>query len=157
MIGIAVLTVALSSMNVVPRVVISKSLDRLILDPKNLGVLLLMVGVVLLGGVIEWGGNWIRRRTLARVIGPMIQTLRQNAFDASMRHDMSFFDEFPSGSIISRINSDTEEFSRVVQLVTDLIGQVLQLIILFVYMFSISLQLTGMVLVFIPIVVAVGC
>lgn len=154
--GVGLLTVTLSMMNVVPRVVISQSLDRLILDPKNLDVLLIMVGVVLLGGVIEWGGNWARRHTLARIIGPMIQTLRQDAFDASMRHDMSFFDEFPSGSIISRINSDTEEFSRVVQLVTDLIGQVLQLIILFVYMFSISLQLTTMVLVFIPIVVAVG-
>jgi len=155
-IAVGLLTVAMSMMNVVPRVVISQSLDRLVLDPQKLDVLLLMVGVVLVGGVIDWGGSWVRRYVLARIIGPMIQTLRLDAFAASMRHDMSFFDEFPSGSIISRITSDTEEFSRVVQLVTDLMGQVLQLIILFVYMFSISLQLTTIVLVFIPIVVVVG-
>jgi ATP-binding cassette subfamily B protein len=154
--AVALLTVVLSLMNVVPRVVISRNLDRLVQDPQSLNALLVMVGVVLLGGVTDWVGNWARRHTLARVIGPIVQTLRQDAFAASMRHDMSFFDEFPSGSIISRITSDTEEFSNVVQLVTDLIGQVLQLIILFVYMFSISLQLTTMVLLFIPIVVAVG-
>ena len=147
---VGLLTVALSMMNIVPRVVLARYLDRLVLDPQKLDVLLIM------GGVVDWGGNWARRYLLARIIGPMIQSLRQDAFAASMRHDMSFFDEFPSGSIISRITSDTEEFSRVVQLVTDLIGQVLQLLILFVYMFSISLQLTVMVLIFIPIVVAVG-
>lgn len=153
---VALLTVALSIMNVVPRVVISESLDKLVADSQLLNVMLLMVGVVLVGGVFEWGGNWARRYLLARIIGPMIQSLRQDAFSASMRHDMSFFDEFPSGSIISRITSDTEEFSQVVQLVTDLIGQVLQLLILFGYMFSISLQLTTMVLLFIPLVLVVG-
>ncbi|MDF1514211.1 MAG: ABC transporter ATP-binding protein [Anaerolineae bacterium] len=155
-IAVAFVTVTLSMMNVIPRVVISNNLDKLVAAPQRVDILLLMVGVVLLGGVFEWAGSWARRYLLSRIIGPMIQTLRQNAFTASMRHDMSFFDEFPSGSIISRITSDTEEFSRVVQLVTDLIGQVLQLIILFVYMFRISLSLTGMVLAFIPVVVAVG-
>ena len=54
---VGLLTVALSMMNVVPRVVIARSLDRLVLDPQKLDVLLLMVGVVLLGGVVEWGGE----------------------------------------------------------------------------------------------------
>jgi ATP-binding cassette subfamily B protein len=153
---VGLITVVISMMNVVPRVVISQNLDRLVIDSSKLEVMLLVVGVVLLSSVFDWGGNWARRFLLARVIGPMIQTLRQDAFAASMRHDMSFFDEFPSGSIISRITSDTEEFSRVVQLVTDLIGQVLQLIILFIYMFSISLQLSIMVILFIPIVLTVG-
>ncbi len=60
-----------------------------------------------------------------RVIGDVVRALRSDAFHASVRHDMSFFDEFHSGRIISRITSDTEEFAQVVLLVTDLIGQVL--------------------------------
>ena len=60
----------------------------------------------------------------------MVLALRSDAFDASVRHDMSFFDEFQSGRIISRITSDTEEFAQVVLLVTDLIGQILLVLIL---------------------------
>ncbi len=59
------------------------------------------------------------------MIGDLVLALRSDAFDASVRHDMSFFDEFQSGRIISRITSDTEEFAQVVLLVTDLIGQIL--------------------------------
>ena len=111
-----------------------------------------LVAVVLTLGVVDWASNWLRRRTLARVIGDIMQSLRNDAFAASVSHDMSFFDEFRSGRIISRITSDTEEFSRVVSLVTDLIGQVLQIVILFGYMFSISWRLTLMVLAFVPVV-----
>ena len=59
-ITVGLLTVALSMMNVVPRIVISRNLDRLVHDPQKLDVLLLMVGVVLLGGVVEWGGILLR-------------------------------------------------------------------------------------------------
>ena len=72
------------------------------------------------------GALWIlllqRDRSLDRGLGEL-ETLRQDAFTASVNHDMSFFDEFQSGRIISRITSDTQEFSQVVLLVTDLVGQ----------------------------------
>ncbi|MGD2144103.1 MAG: ABC transporter ATP-binding protein, partial [Anaerolineae bacterium] len=75
-----------------------------------------------------------------------------DAFDAVVRHDMSFFDEFRSGRIISRITSDTEEFANVVQLVTDLLSQLTLVVILLVRLFQISWRLTLMVLVMSPVV-----
>ena len=59
-VAIALLTVALSTMNVVPRIVIAQELDSLILDPQRLDALLIMVGVVrkLGASLYSCAGNW---------------------------------------------------------------------------------------------------
>ena len=69
-----------------------------------------------------------------------------------MNHDMSFFDEFQSGRIISRITSDTEEFAQVVLLVTDLVGQILLVLVLTVVLVTVSWRLTLALLALTPIV-----
>ena len=131
--------------------VVSRGLDLLVESP-SLVIAAGLALVVLIIGVLNWGGNWLRRRLAARVIGDVVTELRKDAFDASMHHDMSFFDEFQSGRIISRITSDTQEFSQVVQLVTDLISQVLLVLILLVALFFISWQLTLTLLALTPFV-----
>jgi len=151
---VAAITVITSLISVFPRIVMARGLDALVKDRQDLMVLVGIIGVVLVGGVVDWGGNWLRGRMLARVTGSMMLTLRDDAFSASMRHDLSFFDKFRSGSIISRITSDTEEFARVVPLVTDFLGNVLQVVFLVGYMAMVSWQLTLMVLAFVPIVLA---
>ncbi len=153
---VGLVTVISSAMVALPRVVISRGLDSLVADPGRLNILIGLIAFVLVFGVLNWGANWIRRRTLARVIGEVIQRLRDDAFQAAMRHDMSFFDEFHSGRIISRITSDTEEFARVVQLVTDLIGQVLQVFILLAFLLNVSWRLTLLALALMPIVLVVA-
>ncbi len=152
----ALLTVSLSLVAIVPRIVTARGLDVLVGDRQNLVVILAIVGAVLLSGAFDWGGTWVGRRILARVSGPIMQTLRDDAFSASIRHDLSFFDQYPSGGIISRITSDTEEFAGVVQLVTDFAGQVLQVLFLVGYLFSISWRLTLMALAFVPLVLIVA-
>jgi ATP-binding cassette subfamily B protein len=135
--------------------IISRGLDVLIQDPESmpLGPVLGLGAAVLATGIFNWGGNWLRRRLTARVIGDMVQALRRDAFNAVVQHDMSFFDEFRSGRIISRITSDTEEFANVVQLVTDLLSQLTLVAILLVRLFQVSWRLTLMVLVMSPIVI----
>ncbi len=132
-------------------IAVSRGLDLLV-KARNLTVILGLVGIVFVIGVLNWAGNWLRRRLTARVIGSVVRTLRHDAFEASVNHDMSFFDEFQSGRIISRITSDTEEFSQVVMLVTDLVGQVLLFLILLVVLFTVSWRLTLLVLGFTPFV-----
>jgi ATP-binding cassette, subfamily B, bacterial len=130
---------------------ISRGLDLLIASP-DLGILLGLVAIVLFIGVGNWLLNWLRRRLTARVVGDVVQTLRHTAFTHSVDHDMSFFDEFQSGRIISRITSDTEEFAQVVMLVTDLLGQILLVILLASVLFTISWQLTLAVVALTPLV-----
>jgi ATP-binding cassette subfamily B protein len=130
-------------------------MDLLIASPR-LDIILGLVSVVLFIGVANWILNWLRRRLTARVIGDVVQTLRHAAFAESVDHDMSFFDEFQSGRIISRITSDTEEFAQVVLLVTDLLGQILLVILLAIVLFTISWQLTLAVIALTPLVSALA-
>jgi ATP-binding cassette subfamily B protein len=149
---VGVLIAVLSGIGAAQRLVVSRGLDLLIASP-DLAVLLGVVAIVLVIGVGNWAGSWLRRRLTARVIGDVVLALRQDAFERSVNHDMSFFDEFQSGRIISRITSDTQEFAQVVLLVTDLIGQLLLVLILMVALFTVSWQLTLTLLALTPLVI----
>ncbi len=150
---VAVIITALAFVGAGQIFVISRGLDVMLGESLTPGPVLIIGGIVLAFGISNWGGNWIRRRILARIIGDVVQALREDAFQAVVGHDMSFFDEFRSGRIISRITSDTEEFANVVQLVTDLLSQLLQVAILVVVLLRISWRLTLMVLAFTPLVI----
>ncbi|MGD9047982.1 MAG: ABC transporter ATP-binding protein, partial [Anaerolineae bacterium] len=149
--AVGVLIAGLSLLGALQPIVVARGLDLLLISP-SLALILGLTAVVLLVGVVNWAGNWLRRRVTVRVIGDVVVSLRSRAFDASVRHDMSFFDEFQSGRIISRITSDTEEFSQVVLLVTDLIGQILLVLVLLVALFAVSWQLTLVLLALTPFV-----
>ncbi len=83
----------------------------------------LVVSVVFLSGFLSWAANWWRRRLTARAIGDVILAIRLEGFQAAMSHDLSFYDENPSGKVVSRITSDTREYGDMIVLITDLISQ----------------------------------
>jgi ATP-binding cassette subfamily B protein len=111
----------------------------------------LLVGGVLLIGVLNWLLNWARRILTVRVLGDVVLALRTDAFRAVMSHDMSFFDQYQSARIVSRITSDTDEFSRVAVVLTDLFSQILMVVILLAYLFTINWQLTLMLALLAPV------
>jgi ATP-binding cassette subfamily B protein len=115
-----------------------------------------LVLVSLIVGLLFWVVNWLRRRLLARVTGMVMSALRVDAFEAVIGHDLSFFDQFRAGRIISRITTDTQEFSQVVMLLADIFSQLLSLVILAVVLFNISWQLTVAVLLFSVVIVLVA-
>jgi len=69
---------------------------------------------------------------------------------------MSFYDENSSGKVVSRVTSDTQDFSQVVTLVMDLFSQVLLVIILLIVLFAIDWRLTLVVLSTGPFMVALA-
>jgi ABC-type multidrug transport system fused ATPase/permease subunit len=69
---------------------------------------------------------------------------------------MSFYEEHPSGKVVSRLTSDTQDFSNVVALVMTLLSQVLILAILTVWLLSISPVLTGYLYAMAPIAIAIA-
>ena len=95
-----------------------------------IGVIILLAGAILLAGLINWGANWQRRRQTVRLVGDIVLTLRKDSFHSAAEHDLSFYDEFASGRIVSRITSDTQEFGNMVVLIADLISQFVQSLIL---------------------------
>jgi len=130
-------------------ILISKALDLVKQDPSTRAFLLLSLGVLLLG-VFAWGFNYIRQVYAARMVGNVVLRLREDVFDSVIRNDLSFFDRHPSGKIVSRVTSDTQDFSDVATLVLDVLSQVLLVILLCVWLFTINVSLTLLILAMTP-------
>ncbi|MGW4792612.1 ABC transporter ATP-binding protein [Nonomuraea sp. NPDC004297] len=113
---------------------------------------LLTVGV-LATGVLSWAFNHVRQKNSARVTGDVVLRLREDAFDAVLARDLSFYDETPSGKIVSRVTSDTDDFATVSTLTMDLISQVLMVGFVTALLFVRSVELALLTLLVVPIVV----
>src|SRR4030042_1010378 len=76
--------------------------------------------------------------------------MRMDAFRAALGHDLSFYDKFSSGRVVSRITSDTREFGQVVIIITDFITEISQAAILAIVLLRVDWRLTLLVFCFIP-------
>jgi len=150
---IVAVTIVLSSLaNTAIPIYISRALDDLQKDSSTEKLATITVILVLLGS-LGWVFNAVRRWYSAVAIGNVVLTMREDAFDAVTRRDLSFYDTYVSGKIVSRVTSDTQQFSQVVGLVTDLMSQVLLVILLVGYLFFIDAKLTLMTLLLAPFIV----
>jgi ATP-binding cassette subfamily B protein len=131
-------------------VVVSRGVDALKGSLSGQAVYLL-VGIVFLAGVVSWGANWGRRRLVVRMIGDIVMNLRTSAFKAAAEHDLSFYDEYASGKVVSRITTDTQDFGQTVVLVTDVISQLVQALILGIVLVTIEWRLSLYLFGFLPV------
>ncbi len=134
-------------------VLVARGLDVLAQNITTLA-LIILPGLVFLASVVSWGTNWIRRRQVVRIVGGIVLDLRTEAFQSSTAHDLSFYDEYASGKVVSRITSDTQEFGQMIVLITDLFSQIAEAIILGVIMILIDWRLFLLLLAFMPIAFA---
>jgi ATP-binding cassette subfamily B protein len=131
MILIIVLTVALSAVMAALPVVVSRVIGLIAEQPVLPLETILLVGLgVALVGVLEYGLNWARRSLTQRAVGDVVLTLRTQAFRAAAEHDLSFYDQFSSGRIVSRITSDTNDFGQLIVIITDIAAQIFQAVLL---------------------------
>jgi ATP-binding cassette subfamily B protein len=107
-------------------------------------------------GFSLWGLNWLRRALIVRAVGDVVLDLRTRAFRAAAEHDLSFYDQFSSGRIVSRITSDTNDFGQLVVIVTDVVSQMVQAFILGVVLFRTEWRLSLLLLSFMPVIFAVA-
>jgi ATP-binding cassette, subfamily B, bacterial len=151
MVIIAVLVLLLAGFGALQPIIVSNGVDILSTDP-SFGKLFLIAGSILVLSVLSWVANWIRRKVTVRTVADVVLSLASEAFSASTSHDLSFYDEFSSGRILSRITSDTREFGQLITLVTEVISQVVQALILAVVLIRIDWHLFLYLLVVLPLV-----
>jgi ABC-type multidrug transport system fused ATPase/permease subunit len=113
-----------------------------------------LIVAIFLAGVLSWTFNFFRQWYTARAVGNVVLNLRKDAFDAVLARDMSFYDEFPTGKIVSRVTSDTQDFATVVTLTLNLMSQVLQVLIIVGILFFINARLALIALAVAPFIVA---
>jgi len=148
--SVAFLLISLAAASAGLPLFVSYGIDLMAASPTDWDIALLTGGVLGVG-LYNWGANWIRRRLTARLIGDVIYNIRTDAFQAAAEHDLSFHDRFSSGKIVSRITSDTRDFGQLVTLVTDIIAQMIQALILAIVLLTISWRLSLVIFGFLPI------
>jgi ABC-type multidrug transport system fused ATPase/permease subunit len=116
----------------------------------------LLTLAVLLTAVLSWVFNYIRQSRTAQVVGDVVLDLREDAIESVLRRDLSFYDEFPSGKVVSRVTSDTEDFASVVTLTLNLLSQVLMVVIIVVALFLRNVRLTLIALTVMPVIFAIA-
>ena len=136
-------------------VVVSRMVDLLKGNPTMLSISLVGLAMLLIGFGL-WGLNWARRSLIVRAVGDVVLDLRTRAFRAAAEHDLSFYDQFSSGRIVSRITSDTNDFGQLIVIVTDVASQFVQAIILGVVLFQTDLKLSLMLMAFLPVIFGIA-
>ncbi len=132
-------------------ILISKGVDQLQQHPE-VSLLPFAVAITLLASS-SWLFNFVRRWFSAQVVGDVVLKVREDAFDAVLKRDLSFYDTIPSGKIVSRVTSDTQAFSNVVTLTLDLMSQLLLIVLLISYLFLIDVRLTLFTLALAPFII----
>ena len=146
---VGVLLVAIAFISAALPLAVSRVVDLLKTQPTLQAIGLAGLALFLVG-VGVWGLNWARRSLVVRAVGDVVLALRTQAFDAAAEHDLSFYDQFSSGRIVSRITSDTNDFGQLVVIVTDVGSQLITAVILGVVMFRTEWHLALLMLAFVP-------
>jgi ABC-type multidrug transport system fused ATPase/permease subunit len=136
-------------------VLISRSIDLLAGDPQ-LQLLLAAAAVVTILGMMGWGFNFVQQRFSARAVSEVVLALREDAFRAVMRRDLSFYDQHASGRIVSRVTSDTQDFATVVTLTIDLLSQLVLVVAISGVMLSQNARLALITFALGPIVIIIA-
>ncbi len=155
MIAVAVLIVLSSLLDTALPILISKSIDTLVAS-KTLSSAGMLIAIILVTGILSWTCNFFRQRYTARSVGDVVLNLRKDAFTSVMARDMSFYDEFPSGKIVSRVTSDTEDFATVVTLTLNLLSQFLLFFLMVVVLFVVNLRLALLAMTIMPFIILIA-
>jgi ABC-type multidrug transport system fused ATPase/permease subunit len=154
MLLVAALILLKALLDTVSPLLMAHTLDSYITS-RSLHVALLLAGLILLASVCSWVCNLFRQWFTARAVGDVVLQLCKDAFAAVMERDMSFFDQFVSGTIVSRVTSDTQSFASVVTLTLDLFSQVALFLLMAVILFARSWYLALLTLTVLPVIVLV--
>ncbi len=115
-----------------------------------------ILGAILLAGALSWTLNFLRQWLTATAVGNVVLDLRRDAFDAVLARDMSFYDEYATGRIVSRVTSDTQDFATVVTLTLNLMSQLLQVVIIAGVLLYINPRLALVAFAIAPVIVVIA-
>ncbi|HOZ38184.1 MAG TPA: ABC transporter ATP-binding protein [Anaerolineaceae bacterium] len=138
-----------------PPLLISKVLDQGIAGiPNETAYTVLVTGVIFLQ-VMDFVFYYVIRRLMSRITADMNRNLSIDAFASSIEQDLAFHDRLSSGRIVSRITTDTNDFSMLIRLTMDVAGSIVQSIVTAIILFNAEWRLALVLMAFIPIVMLV--
>ncbi len=117
----------------------------------NLRLVLLILGILVLN-LFGFILNYVQQIFYARVVNRVILNMRSDVTANVLIQDLSFFDKYPTGKIVSRVNSDTVNFGEMANIFMNTIASLLTVVVLFIPMLVKSIRIAGLFALMIPFV-----
>ena len=152
MITVALVVFLSSVMHLLLPIIVSLALDQLQFTPEQfdaIGVAMILAATA----SVAWVANLVQQWLSSETVGDVTLELRENAFQAVTERDMSFYDQYPTGKIVSRVLSDTQAFSETVRLSISLMSRLLMVVLLMVYLFTVNVQMALIVVAIMPLII----
>ena len=97
-----------------------------------------VVALIFCLNFLGWIFSYFRQKFTAVIIGNIVLDVRQSANAAVIDRDLSFFDKYPIGKIVSRVNSDSRDFGNTVELTIQVISSLFIILFLLIVMVFIN-------------------
>lgn len=152
---VAFMATLISVTSTIIPMIISRGIDLLAGNPP-LQLLLTIAAVVAVLGALSWAFNYVSLWFSARAVGDVVLALRQDAFQAVMRRDLSFYDQHASGRIVSRVTSDTQDFAATITLTIDLLSQLVLIAVIGLVLLSQNVRLALITFTIGPLVIIIA-
>lgn len=155
MLLVSAMTLLASLLDAALPILISRGID-VFAASRSVITIAVIASVILLAGGLSWIFNFVRQANTARAVADVTLKLREDAFAAVLARDMSFYDEYASGKVVSRVTSDTEDFATVVTLSLNLVSQLVMVLIVTMALFYVSPSLALVAISIAPVCFAVA-
>ncbi|WP_219122485.1 ABC transporter ATP-binding protein [Streptococcus constellatus] len=96
--------------------------------------------------------TFLGQYSFARVAHSIVHDLRQESFENIEHLGMVYFDQTPAGAIVSRLTNDTQAVADMFSSIfSSFLSSVFILVVTLVTMFSLNWRLTGLIVLFLPV------
>ncbi|RLE45414.1 hypothetical protein DRJ25_05705, partial [Candidatus Woesearchaeota archaeon] len=107
---------------------------------------------------LNWYAQYRNVYYLSKLSGDMMRGIRRDCFETLLIQDMTFYDKNKSGKLVSRVTSDTDTISNMVQITTSFVINILVMISILIILFLTDVWLSIIAVSLLPIlfIVAMG-
>jgi ABC-type multidrug transport system fused ATPase/permease subunit len=156
MLFVVVMIILNLMMSIAIPIIVANGIDRVLGRAELKVAAVVLVAAILVAGILSWIFNYFRQAYTAELVGIVVTKLAKEAFEATIAHDMSFYDQHSAGEIVSRITADSALFSSVVMLVLNLLSQILLIVFSSTVLFYINVRLALLTLASAPLIILVA-
>ncbi|MFX1274272.1 MAG: ABC transporter ATP-binding protein [Promethearchaeota archaeon] len=149
--GIVTFVLTLSSIVSALIFVFSSFAINTIIISRDITSIIVVLFIILILNLLSYVFNYYNWNYSAKAIGNVLLDLRNDAVASVLEHDLSFFDKYPIGKIVSRIDSDSQDFGNMVDLANQVISSILMVGLLFIFMIFVNIILSLIFLLTIPL------
>ncbi len=111
--------------------------------------------VIVLYGLF-WFAQYRALYKSSSLTGEMLRRVRKDSFETLLSNDMNFYDENKSGKLVSRVTSDSDTISQMVQITTSFLINILVMLVVIIILFVTDVRLAGITLAIVPLLFGLG-